>query len=318
MSRQALVRQQLPRDIVGVTGAWARIRDGLSIGLVRDVQDVLRALPPTIDAAHTAAGAELFFCHILNDVDLRDRVAPLYSETPSVSPDSEAVIQAVTVAFQNWRIRPTGDRGGSEVSAYEHGLGAGRVLTALGGMPNRFYPPFKRPQLPVPRPTGNSPTFGALEWPELEGMETLPRERAGLSLVKRALSAAFDDLYRTFDFGRAVRTADGPPPGVDTVAWWKVRGFLQAAATSIAAYAAADQASAILLVGNADKSLRRADTWVHAGLPRRCVSRAWRRKPCANVFSLAALVGFQGGGSEYPVGGASGVMEAWSRSPTLP
>ena len=206
------------------------------------------------------------------------------------------------------------------MTAYAHGLGAGRVLEALGNLPDRSYPAFRRPKLPVPRPAGDTATLGSLPWPELGGLGPQERERIALSLVARALEAAFNDHYRTFRFGKTILSAQRPPAGVDAAAWWRVRGFLRAAAKMVGAYAAADNVSSALLVGDPHPSLWRQDTWVRAGLARTCVLRAWRREPDAGVASLGRL-GLQclGATIESTVAAAGGFVAytGWNKQPVL-
>ena len=321
MSRAESSRAQLPRDIVAVTGEWARIQKRFGAKLVEDVTRVLRALPPTFNSSHTAAGAELFFGYLLRDGDeVRARVAGYYGASPLATAKAEAIVQSVIVVFQKWRERPTGDRGGSMVSAYEHALGAGRILEGLAKLDARTYPAFSRPQMASPRPEGDTITLGGLPWPELDGLDSFSRERVGLSLVARAVSASFDDLYRTFRFGSSLLGAEVPPSGVDADAWWAVRDCLAGARPHIAEYSATERASPSLLMGEAHASTRDAHTWVRAGLPHTCILRSWRRKPVADASSLARLVLQCLGSTVESAVAAAGVIAAdtgWNKQPIL-
>ena len=316
-------RTRLPRDIVAVSGAWAGISDHFGPGLVRDVVRALRELPPTVDATQCAASAELFLGHLQSvGCDLRALVAQSYAgrRKDDDGSDLESLFESLSVVFQEWSKRPTGDRGGSVVSAYAHSRAAGRVLMGLGGLEGRSYLPFKRPASAAPRPEGETPTIGGLAWPELEGLDSLSRERAGLSLVIRAMSAAFDDLYRTFEFGAAVLASEAPPSGVDDVAWRAVRECLQGAKEAVAEYAARKRASAVLLVGHAGISVRDPITWVRAGLPHICVVRAFRREPVADEACLARLALKCLGSSRESAVAAGGIFSAetgWNKQSTF-
>jgi hypothetical protein len=95
----------------------------------------------------------------------------------------------------------------------------------FGGIPPRF----RSEWVPTSVLRGpGAPSLGEAEWPELDGLDGIAREREALRLVRHEFEARFALCDRLFDFGQDLLRNSEPPTGTDPEARSLIRAVLLA------------------------------------------------------------------------------------------
>lgn len=160
----------------------------------------------------------------------------------------------------------------------------GRVLQALGEIPERRYPPFYPRLMPTPRvrPRSRPVSLGRLQWPELDGIAPPKREAAALELVAGASRLLFEQGEALFRFGQSVLSTDHPPASADPEAWKIVKSVLTSLSTELATTGSCGM----------DRSYEAAslsDVWVNAGLQPEFVPKRSMYRLTVHLLALGCL-----------------------------